>query len=66
MNDNIKIVKPLDESGLLTKDAIKTIKTEAKEQKDRFLGMLLATLRTILLGNLLTLNVQLEKVKTLL
>ena len=37
----MKIVKSLEESGLLIKRISKTIKNEAKEQKGRFLPMLL-------------------------
>ena len=40
MNDIIKIVKSLEQSGLLIKVASKTIKTESKEQKGGFLGKL--------------------------
>ena len=40
MNDIMKIVKSLEESGLLVKSVIKTIKSEATEQKVGFLGML--------------------------
>ena len=54
MEDIMKIVKSLEESGLLIKDVSKTIENEAKEQKGRFLGMLLCTLGGSLLGNLLT------------
>ena len=50
----IKIVKSLEESGLLIKGVSDTIKNEAKEQKENFLGMLLGTLDASLLGNLLT------------
>ena len=53
MNDIMKIIKSLEESGLSTKDASKKIKNEAKEQKDEFLSMLLGTLSASLLGNLL-------------
>ena len=53
-NDSMKIVKSLEESGLLIKGVSKTIKNEAKEQKGGFLGMLLGTLRANLLRNLLT------------
>ena len=53
MNDIMKIVKSLEESGLLMKSVNETIKNEAKEQKGQFLGMLLRTLGTSLLGNLL-------------
>ena len=44
MNDIMKIVKSLEESGLLIKDVSKTIKNEAKEQN---VGMLLGTLGPI-------------------
>ena len=54
MNDIMKIVKSLEESGLLIKDESKTIKNKAKEQKGGFLGRLLGTLGASLLGNLLT------------
>ena len=54
MNDIIKIVKSLEESGLLIKGVSKTIKNEEKEQKGGFLGMLLGTLGASLLRNLLT------------
>ena len=54
MNDIMKIVKSLKESGLLIKGVSKTGKHEAKEQKDRFLSMLLGTLSVSLLGNALT------------
>ena len=40
MNHIIKIVKSLEESGLLIKGASETIKNEAKEQKCEFLNML--------------------------
>ena len=54
MNDIMKIVKFPEESGLLIKDFNETIKNEAKEQKGRFIGMLLGTLGASLLGYLLT------------
>ena len=54
MNGIVKIVKSLEESGLLIKDSSKTIKSESKEEKGGFLGMLLGTLGASLLGNLLT------------
>ena len=50
-NDIMKIIKSLEESGLLPKGVSKTIKNEAKEQKG-FLGILLGTLGAGLLGNL--------------
>ena len=53
-NDIMKIVKYLEESGLLVKVVSETIKKEAKEEKGRFNSMLLGTLNATLLGNLLT------------
>ena len=50
MNDVMKIVKSLEESGLLIKSISERIKTEAKVQKEGFLSMLLGTLGTSLLG----------------
>ena len=47
MNDIIKVVNSLEESGLLIEGVIKTIKNEAKEQKGRFLSMLLGNLGEI-------------------
>ena len=54
MGDIIKIVKSLEDSGLLLKGVIQTVQNEIKEQKGGFLSMLLGTLATSLLGNLLT------------
>ena len=54
MNDIMKIVKSLEESGLLIKDVSKAIKNDAKKQKGGFLRMLLGTLGASLLENLLT------------
>ena len=54
MEDVIEIVKSFEESGLLIKGVSETIKSEAKEQKRGFLGILLGTLGASLLGNLLT------------
>ena len=54
MNDIKKIVKWLEESGLLLKCVRETTKNEAKEQKGGFLSMLLGMLDTSLLGNLIT------------
>ena len=54
INDIIKIVKSLGKSDLLIKRVSETIKNEVKEQKGRFLGMLLGILGNSFLGNLLT------------
>ena len=53
MNDVIKIVQALEDSDILLKRVTKTIINETKEQKEGFLGMLLETLGTSLLRNLL-------------
>ena len=50
----MKIVQALEDSNILLKRVTKTIKNETKEQKGRFLSMLLGTLGASLLGNLLT------------
>ena len=56
MNDILKIVKSLEDSGVLLKGVSETIKDEAKEQKGGFLSMLLGSLGASLLGDLLTKN----------
>ena len=54
MEDLIKIVKSLENSGLLIYGITERVKNEMKEQKGIFLSMLLGTLCASLLGNLLT------------
>ena len=54
IEDIIKIVKSLEDSGLLLKGVTETVQNEVKEQKEGFLSMLLGTLGASLLGNLLT------------
>ena len=54
MNDIMKIVEALENSGILLKGVTKTIENETKEQRGGFLSMLLGTLGASLLGNLLT------------
>ena len=54
MEDIIKIVKSLEDSGLLLKGVTKTVHNEVKKQKGWFPSMLLGTLGAILLGNILT------------
>ena len=54
MNDIIKIIEALENSGILLKGVTKTIENETKEQRGRFLSMLLGTLGASLLGNMLT------------
>ena len=53
MEDIIKIVKSLEDSGLLLKGFRKAVQNETKEQKGGFLSMLLGTLGASLLGNIL-------------
>ena len=53
MEDIIKIVKSLEDSGLSLKRDSKTNQNEAKEQKGVFISMLLGTLGACLLGNIL-------------
>ena len=53
LEDILKIVKSFEDSGLLLEGISETIKNEAKEQKGRLLSMLLGTLGTSLLGNML-------------
>ena len=54
MNDILKIVKSLENSGLLLKGVSETIQHEAKEQRGGFLSMLLGTLGASLLGDILS------------
>ena len=54
MNNIMKIVQALEDSNILLKGVTKTIKNKTKEQKEDFLSMLLGTLGTSLLGDLLT------------
>ena len=54
IQDIIKIVKSLEDSGLLLKGVTETVQNEVKEQKGGFLSALLGTLGASLLGNLLT------------
>ena len=59
IEDIIKLVKSLEDSGLLLKGVTKSVQNEVKEQKKGFLSMLLGTLGGNLLGNL----IEPEKVK---
>ena len=54
MKDIMKIIKALENSGILLKGVSKRIKNETKEQRGGFLSMLLSTLGPSLLGNLLS------------
>ena len=50
MEDITKIVKPLEDSGLLLKGVTKPVQNEVKHQKGGFLSMLFCTLGASLLG----------------
>ena len=54
MGDILKIVKSLEDSGILLKGVSETIQHEAKEQRGGFLSMLLGTLGASLLGDVLS------------
>ena len=54
MNDILKIIKSLENSGVLLKGVSETIQHEAKEQRGGFLSMLLGTLGASLLGDILS------------
>ena len=54
MDDILKIVKSLENSGVLLKGVSETIQNEAKEQRGGFLSMLLGTLGAPLLGDVLS------------
>ena len=53
MEDIIKIVKSLEDSGLILKGVTEAVQNELKEQKGEFLSMLLSTLSASLLRNIL-------------
>ena len=54
MNDIIKTIEALENSGILLKGVTKTIENETKEQRGGFLSILLGRLGASLLGKLLT------------
>ena len=54
MDNILKIVKSLEDSGVLLKGVSETVQNEAKEQKGGFLSMLLGTLGASLLGDILS------------
>ena len=54
MDDILKIVKSLENSGSLLKGVSETIQHKAKEQRGGFLSMLLGTLGASLLGDILS------------
>ena len=54
MDDILKIVKSLEDSGLILKGVSETIQHEAKEQRGGFLSMLLGTLELLYLVDVLS------------
>ena len=54
MNDIMETVQSLEDYNILFKGVTETIKNETKEPKRRFLGTLVGTLGSILIGNLLS------------
>ena len=54
MDDIFKVVKSLEDSGVLLNGVSETIQNEAKEQRGGFLRMLLGTLGASLLGDVLS------------
>ena len=54
MDDILKIVKSLENSGVLLKGVSETIQHKAKEQREGFLSVLLGTLGASLLGDVLS------------
>ena len=54
MENLIKIVKSLSDSGILSKGITESVQNKVKEQKDGFLSMLLGALGASLSRNLLT------------
>ena len=54
MDDILKIVESLEDSGTLLKGVSETIQNETKEERGGFLGMLLGTLGASLLGDILS------------
>ena len=54
MDETLKIVKSLEDSGVILKGASETMQNEAKEKRGGFLSMLLGTLGASLLGDILS------------
>ena len=54
MDDILKIIKSIEDSGVLLKGVSETIQHEDKEQRGGFLSMLLGTLGASLLGHILS------------
>ena len=58
INDIIKIIQSLEDSGLLLKGTTETVQNEVKEKKEGFLSTLLGTLGASLLGDPLLGNIK--------
>ena len=58
INDIIKIIQSLEDSGLLLKGTTETVQNEVKEKKEGFLSTLLGTLGPSLLGDPLLGNIK--------
>ena len=56
MQDLLKIIKSLEDSGILLDGITEIVKNEVRKEKGGFLSMLLGTLGASLLGDLLTKN----------
>ena len=53
MNDLMEVVQALEDSNISLKEVTKTMKNETKKQEGGYLGMLIGTLASTLLGNTL-------------
>ena len=54
MNDIIKVIKPLEYSGVLTDGVTETVKHEIKKQEYGLLGVLIAPLATSLVQSVIS------------
>ena len=54
MNDIMKIVQGLEDSNILLKEVTETIKNKTKKEEGEFLGTIVGTLGSVLLGSLLS------------
>ena len=54
MDDILKIVKSLEDSGVLLKGVSETIQNEVKEQRGGYISILLGTLEASLLSDILS------------
>ena len=54
VNDIMKIVQGLEDSNILLKEVTETIKNKTKKEEGEFLGTIVGTLGSVLLGSLLS------------